>query len=140
MRKLWARHLAILTCLLVLGLTAVFAANLNLGQPAVVAGDAVTTNGNVDSIDPARIERGRRVYDDQGCAGCHSIAGEGSPRSPLDGVGSQLDRTQLREWIIGGDSIAEDLSPRALRTKLDYRDLDPQQLDALVDYMTNLTE
>lgn len=141
MRERWARRLAILTCLLVLGLTAAFAANRNLGgQSAALTGVALTTTGGEEGIDPAQIEQGRDVYAAQGCAGCHSIAGEGSPRSPLDGVGSQLDRSQLREWIIGGDSIAEDLSPRALRVKRGYRDLEPEQLDALVEYMASLIE
>lgn len=140
MRERWARRLALFTCLLVLGLTAAFAASRNLDRPAARTEAADASSGGDQGVDTARIEQGRAVYAAQGCAGCHSIAGEGSPRSPLDGVGGQLDRAQLHDWIVGGDSIAEDLSPRALRTKQGYRDLDPEQLEALIDYLASLTD
>lgn len=140
MRERWARRLAVLTCLLVLGLTAAFAAVRNLpGALAPVATQAV--EGALGTgTDAAVLALGRQVYDEQGCAGCHAIAGAGSPRSPLDGVGSALTPAQIREWVIGGDSVAEELSPRALRTKRGYQALPPAQLDALVAYLASLED
>lgn len=142
MRERWARRLAVLTCLLVLGLTAVFAASRNLGTPTGVVVAALSPSANdVDvDVDPDRVASGREVYQSLDCASCHSIAGEGSPRSPLDGLGRQLDRSQIREWIIGGDSVADELSPRALRVKRGYRELDPGQLEAMIEYLASLTE
>lgn len=137
MRERWARRLALLTCLLVLGLSAAFGAVRNLPGAAT----AVATRALAGAGEPAdTLALGRQVYDENGCAGCHSIAGMGSPRSPLDGVGAALTAAQLREWVIGGDSIAEDLSPRALRAKQGYRALPAQQLDALVAYLGSLRE
>lgn len=154
MRERWARRLALLTCLLVLGLTAAFAAVRNLpgaiGAAAPLAVEGAATDGDgaapdggdaaPDGGDADALALGRQVYEQNGCAGCHAIAGTGSPRSPLDGVGSALTPAQIREWVIGGDSIAEDLSPRALRAKQAYRALTAEQLDALVAYLASLRD
>ena len=37
----------------------------------------------------------------QACARCHSIAGKGNPRRPLDGVGARRNAAELRDWNIG---------------------------------------
>jgi mono/diheme cytochrome c family protein len=82
----------------------------------------------VDSL----VELGRRVYVEQRCSACHSIAGEGSPRSPLDGVGARLTAEQIRLWVV---------DPRAARPgvrKPDFADLPPREIDALVAFMQSL--
>ena len=90
--------------------------------------------------DPAQVALGREVYASLDCSSCHSIAGQGSPRSPLDGVGKALSRQEIHDWIVAADSVAEDLSPRAIRTKHAYRDLPPEKLEALVSYMQSLVD
>jgi len=75
------------------------------------------------------VARGRTVYAEQRCSACHSIAGEGSPRSPLDGVGARLSDAQIRLWIV---------DPQAARPgirKPDFADLPARDIDALVAYM-----
>lgn len=139
MRERWARRLAWITCCLVLGFTAAFAAAYNTGNTGVSAVPVATTPAST-SEDAKHIAEGRRVYESLDCATCHSIAGQGSPRSPLDGVGTHLDPAGIRAWILGEDSVAEDLSPRALRVKRAYRELDDAQIDAMVSYLANLTE
>jgi mono/diheme cytochrome c family protein len=82
---------------------------------------------------PAEVERGRQVYAEQKCAACHSIAGVGSRRYPLDGVGSRLSENEVRRWIV---------SPREMKAtvrKPSY-DLPERDLDALVAYMLSLVE
>lgn len=92
---------------------------------------ALTSAGTVpDTI----LEAGRRVYDAEGCAACHSIARVGSPRSPLDGVGSRLEEEEVRLWIV---------DPQAMRPgirKPAYDDLGADRLQALVAYMMSLTD
>lgn len=140
MRERWARRLALLTCLLVLGLTAAFAAVRNLPAVMAVASPLAVDPAAGEQADATLLAQGRQVYDQNDCAACHAVAGTGSPRSPLDGVGSALAPAQIREWVIGGDSVAEDLSPRALRAKQAYRSLPPEQLDALVAYLSSLKD
>lgn len=75
---------------------------------------------------------GRRVYREERCARCHSIAGEGSPRSPLDGVGDRLTREEIRLWIVAPQEIA----PRVRKPSYE---LPEEELEALVAYMASLT-
>lgn len=87
---------------------------------------------------PALVEAGRRAYEEQDCAMCHAIAGEGNPRLPLDGVGARRDAAGLRDWILGSGASADALPARAQRAKSAYRQLDGATLDALVAYMQSL--
>lgn len=141
MRERWARRLAWITCSLVLVFTAAFAASYNADTARTSAESVVPAPAATTPAADERVAQGRALYASLDCASCHSIAGEGSPRSPLDGVGSHLDRPELQAWILGEDSVAEELSPRALRTKQGYREtLDADQLEALVTYLASLTQ
>lgn len=140
MRERWARRLAWITCSLVLAFTAAFAATYNADTAMAVAEPVVPAPAGAPADEAGAIAEGRDVYASLDCASCHAIAGEGSPRSPLDGVGSHLSPPEIRAWVLGEDSVAEDLSPRALRAKQGYRELEADKLDALVAYLASLTE
>lgn len=130
MRERWAIGLAILTGVLVLLASAVFAAIQNPAADGSTAGTEPTAAVNV--------ERGRAVYEANSCARCHQVAGKGSPRSPLDGVGGRLSRDELQQWVTGDDAVADDLSQRALVAKRAYRALSEDDLTALLDYLASL--
>jgi mono/diheme cytochrome c family protein len=134
MRERWARTLAFLTGFLVLLLSGAFAAIQN---PAATPGGG---SGTAAPAVAADLERGKAVYDQQGCARCHSVAGKGSPRSPLDGVGSRLDRAELHDWIVAAPAVQDDLSPRAVSAKQGYAKLPEADLEALIDYLASLTK
>lgn len=133
MRERWARRLAALTALLVLGLAAGFAALQN--RPPAEPTVAGVGSG---AVDQPKVERGRRLFEAQGCQRCHSVAGVGSPRSPLDGVAGERDAAELRQWMLGASEIADGLSARALAAKAAYRELPAEQLDDLVAYLETL--
>ena len=82
--------------------------------------------------------RGRAVFEKQGCGGCHSAAGAGSGRIPLNGVGSRRSRAELRAWTIGDASVASSLAPATLRRKQGYAQLPTADLDALVAFLASL--
>jgi len=44
--------------------------------------------------------KGAKVYADQKCSLCHSIAGKGNAKGALDDVGSKLKAEEIREWIL----------------------------------------
>ena len=77
---------------------------------------------------------GREVYEEQDCSVCHSIAGEGSPRYPLDGVGSRLDADEIRLWIVD----PQEARPGVRKPAFD--DLPDPEVDALVAYLQSLTD
>lgn len=134
MRERWARALAIATGVMVLLLSAAIAAVMNPPSEETAAA-AVSV---ASEPDPQQLAKGRAIYDENHCARCHSVAGQGSPRSPLDGVGSRLSREELHEWVTGAESVQEELSPRAVTAKQRYAELGEAQLAALLDYLGSL--
>ena len=44
-------------------------------------------------------KKGEEVYAKNNCKMCHSIAGVGNKKSPLDGVGSKLTEDLMKKWI-----------------------------------------
>lgn len=139
MREKWARLIALFTGLLVLLLAITFALLQNPREiPATTPGrqQASPIPPPASSTpDPQRIAIGRRVYQQQSCARCHSIAAEGNPRNPLDGVGSRRSNAELRDWIIGAEALQGEIPPRAFQLKQVYRELPSDELDALVIYL-----
>jgi len=133
MRELWARRLAAFTGLLVVLLSAAFAAVQN--PPA---GASLAASVAADGADAALLARGREVVLANDCLMCHSIAGEGSPRSPLDGVGSRLSETEILHFAIADASVQDDLSPRAIKAKRDYAELPEEDLQAMTAYLASL--
>ncbi len=140
MRERWARGLAAFTGMIVLLLSIGFAWLQNPVRDAVAA-PSEPASAPAQPAPPAtdpRLAAGKRVYDAQNCARCHSVAGEGSPRSPLDGVGASLGPVELLHYATGHAAIAEDLSPRVLKEKQGYQSLPKDDLDALVAYLQSL--
>jgi mono/diheme cytochrome c family protein len=91
------------------------------------------------SAQDAKIEKGMKVYADQKCAMCHSIAGKGNVKGPLDGVGAKLTADEIRQWIV--DPVTMTAKTKAERKPLmtnKYTALPKEDLDALVAYMVSL--
>jgi mono/diheme cytochrome c family protein len=138
MREHWARLLALLTGTVVVLLSAGFAVVQNPpGAPPAALPVAMAPEPDAAGS-AALLERGRQLFDDQGCVRCHAVAGHGSPRSPLDGVGARMDADETRHWIIGDEAVSEDLAPRVLAAKQPYQSLPKDDLDALVAWLQSL--
>lgn len=78
------------------------------------------------------VEEGWRVYQAERCSRCHSIAGEGSPRYPLDGAADRLDAGQLRLWVVAPQEMQPGVRKRA------YDHLSEAEMDALVAFLQML--
>ncbi len=139
MREIWARRIAFLTGLAVLLLTVLFA---TLQTPVETAerGDAALPGDTVApaTLDAQGIQAGRQVYQDAGCARCHSIAGQGNPRSPLDGVGARLAAPDLKDWAIGAEAQRGQIPARAFERKQAYQNLPDEDLRVLLIYLQSL--
>lgn len=130
-RETRARLLAASTAVLLVGLAAVFSL---LSNPP--ASNAPVPAAQAPPPDLG-VEPGRRVYDRLGCARCHSIAGQGNPGAPLDGVGGRLDPAMLRAWTLGGEAaVRAGLPPSLAKRKAAYAS-DPN-IAALVAYLQSL--
>lgn len=137
MREIIARVVCGVTLVVVLALAWVFAWRHNPAQRAPSASrDAAMVEGRVATPD---VERGRLVYEEQGCASCHAIGGRGNPRYPLDGVGDRRNAAQLRDYVTASAAAAEELSAAIVSRKTKYRAMPAAELDALIAYLASLS-
>jgi mono/diheme cytochrome c family protein len=88
----------------------------------------------------AQTEAGIKVYAAQKCSLCHSIAGVGNKKLPLDGVGTKLTADQLREWVVAPVEAAKKAKSTAKPAMKAYSTLPKADLDALVGYMKSLAK
>lgn len=77
------------------------------------------------------VEKGKAVYEAQKCKMCHSIAGVGNKKSPLDGVGGKLSAENIKKWILEPKAMKADTTMKV------YKLADPD-LANLVAYMLSL--
>jgi mono/diheme cytochrome c family protein len=88
--------------------------------------------------DPALVERGKKLYADNRCATCHSIAGKGNPLGPQDGIGSRLSPADLRKWILDPPAMARKTRSARKPPMPVFETLKPADVDALVAYLSTL--
>ena len=86
----------------------------------------------------AQIDRGMKVYADQKCATCHSVAGKGNQKGALDDVGSRLMPDAIREWIVNPAEMMKKTKAERKPPMRAYPNLAKEDLDALVAYMVSL--
>jgi cytochrome c5 len=153
MRKRIAVTISIVAGCVLMTLSVLFAVRQNpgtaIGPFTSTAADAPAepaATPEVSRIDPraAVQERdslaGLRVFRASGCERCHSVAGVGSPRYPLDGVGSRRSQDELRVWTVGAEAVQDSLSPSALRAKQRYQQLPAEDMRVLLSFMARLIE
>ncbi len=81
--------------------------------------------------------KGEKVYADQKCSLCHSIAGKGNAKGSLDGIGGKLKADEIRAWI----TDAKGMTAKAKATRkpeMKQYTLPKEDVDALVAYLSSL--
>lgn len=86
----------------------------------------------------AQHEAGMKVYAAQKCSICHSVAGVGNKKLPLDGIGAKLSAEQIHEWIVDPAAAAKKANSTAKPAMKAYTALPKADLDALVAYVKSL--
>jgi mono/diheme cytochrome c family protein len=80
---------------------------------------------------------GEKVYIDQKCSVCHSIAGKGNAKGPLDDVGNKLPAADIRAWLV--DAKAMTVKTKATRKpEMKAYTLEKEDVDALVAYLSSM--
>jgi mono/diheme cytochrome c family protein len=106
---------------------------------ATMAVFALTVVAGRAAAQDAKIEKGIKVYTDQKCSMCHSIAGKGNVKGPLDEVGTKYKAEELRQWIVDPAAMtAKHKAERKPAMPAKYAALPKDDLDALVAYMSSL--
>src|SRR5262247_2420826 len=81
--------------------------------------------------------KGEQVFAAQKCSLCHSIAGKGNAKGPLDGVGSKLTADEIRAWIV--DAKGMTAKTKATRKpEMKQYTLPKDDVDALVAYLSSV--
>ena len=84
-----------------------------------------------------RVAHGEKVYTDQKCSVCHSIAGKGNAKGALDGVGSKLSANDIRAWIV--NAVGQTAKTGAARkSAMKNYSLPQEDVDGLVAYLVTL--
>jgi mono/diheme cytochrome c family protein len=92
----------------------------------------------VEAQDKAAIERGQKVYAAQKCSVCHSIAGKGQKKGPLDEVGTKLSENEIREWIVNAAEMTKKTKSTRKPLMKNYSKLSKEDVDGLVEYLKTL--
>ncbi len=104
-----------------------------LGAGAVVVAVSVTL-----AQDTAKVERGKAVYAEQKCKLCHSIAGEGNAKGPLNGVGGKLSPQDLKQWLVSPKEMSEKAKATRKPPMKAFTNLSADDQAALIAYLSSL--
>jgi mono/diheme cytochrome c family protein len=115
-----------------------------LGSIAValsLAGTALSAQ----TPDPKLANEGKKLYATYKCDKCHQIAGRGSKKGPLDGVGAKLSAADIKRWFTHPAEMEAKLEKKpkgtdAMSYALKSKNIEPAEIDALVAYMQTLTK
>ena len=85
-----------------------------------------------------QVERGMKVFGEQKCSMCHSIAGKGNPKGVLNDVGARLSEAEIREWLSDPDGMRKKHNAERKPLMKSYKTLSKDDLDGLVAYLQTL--
>ena len=81
---------------------------------------------------------GMKVFETQKCSLCHSVAGKGNVKGPLDGAGSKLKAEEIRQWLTDPAGMAKKHDATRKPPMKNFGSLPAADLDALVAYVSSL--
>jgi mono/diheme cytochrome c family protein len=81
--------------------------------------------------------KGEKLFVDQKCTLCHSIAGKGNVKGPLDEVGSKDSPADIRAWVTDANSMTAKTGATRKPAMKQFT-LDKDDVDALVAYLTTM--
>lgn len=89
------------------------------------------------SAQDAKVAQGEKLFVDQKCTLCHSVADKGNKKGPLDGVAAKIKADEIREWIVDSKGMNAKTNPPRKPAMKAYT-LPKDDVDALVAYLTTL--
>lgn len=88
--------------------------------------------------DPALVEKGQALFTKNRCTLCHSVAGKGNAKGPLDTTGDKNTAADLRKWLTEPAEMAKKANAARKPPMPAYGKLPAADLDALVAYLGSL--
>ncbi|MEQ1910516.1 MAG: cytochrome c [Vicinamibacterales bacterium] len=84
--------------------------------------------------------RGQKVFLEQKCSICHSVAGVGNKKGPLDSVGAKLTAMEIRQWIVNAPEMAAKVKAERKPAMKAFTALASGDVDALVTFLQTLNK
>jgi len=81
--------------------------------------------------------KGEAVFAAQKCGLCHSVAGKGNAKGPLDEAVAKLSTAEIRSWITDPKGMTEKTKATRKPPMKEYS-LPKDDVDALVAYLTSI--
>ena len=81
--------------------------------------------------------KGAKLFVDQKCSLCHSIAGKGNAKGSLDGVAGKISEADIRMWITDANTMTAKTGATR-KPAMKQFSLDKGDVDALVAYLSTL--
>lgn len=103
----------------------------------LIAGGLLAVSGVASAQTPAEAA-GQKVYVAQKCAVCHSVAGQGNKKGPLDGVGVKLSADEMRQWIVNAPAMAVKAKADRKPPMKAFPNMPKDELDSVVAYLQSL--
>jgi mono/diheme cytochrome c family protein len=84
------------------------------------------------------VAKGAALYASQKCGVCHSVAGKGNAKGPLDGVGLKFTAEELHLWLDDPAAMSAKIKATRKPPMKSYKSLSQADKDALVAWMQTL--
>lgn len=84
------------------------------------------------------VAAGKQLFTANKCTMCHSVAGKGNPKGPLDGVGARLTPADLRKWLVEPKAMAAKAKATRKPVMPSFETVKKEDLDGLVAYLATL--
>jgi mono/diheme cytochrome c family protein len=81
--------------------------------------------------------KGEKLFVDQKCTLCHSIAGRGNSKGPLDEVGTKDSAADIRAWISDANAMTAKTGATRKPAMKQFT-LEKDDVDALVAYLVTM--
>jgi mono/diheme cytochrome c family protein len=111
---------------------------MRYGLLLVSVAGMIVTAGPAFAQNQAAAEKGMKVFTDQKCSMCHSVAGKGNPKGPLEDGVAKLSPEEIRQWLATPAEMAEKAHADRKPAMKSFATLSKADLDSLVAYLQTL--
>jgi mono/diheme cytochrome c family protein len=118
---------------------AVLASGMAIAMASATAKDATASAAPASTLATMQ-QTGPQVYEAQKCSLCHSIAGKGNAKGPLDKVGAKYSAADLKLWITSPAEMGKKHNATRKPPMKSFASLAPADVDALVAYLQTLKQ
>jgi mono/diheme cytochrome c family protein len=84
------------------------------------------------------VERGTKVFAEQKCSLCHSVAGKGNPKGPLEDGVAKLTAAEIHDWLVNPQAMRDKTGADRKPAMKAFASLPKDDLDALTAYLLSL--